>query len=194
MRFVVLALGLLALAPARARAEWQIKPFLGVTGGGSSTFLLTYPENPASVVFGANAGWLGEVVGFEGDVAYSPAFFHEGQKPGLISGSGVTTVTGNVIVAMPRRLTEYTLRLYFVGGAGMIRASLEGQLGGLDISETLPAMDLGGGVTGFLTKRIGLNWDVRHFRSLESVDERDSSSPPGSFSFWRATMAVAIRY
>jgi hypothetical protein len=193
MKIVVLALGLLALAPTQALAEWQIKPFLGVTGGGSSTFLVTYPQNPASVVFGANAGWLGEIVGFEGDVAYSPSFFHEGVN-GVIGGSGVTTATGNVIVAMPRHLTEYTLRLYFVGGAGIMRASLEGQLGGLEISETLPAMDLGGGVTGFLTKRIGLNWDVRHFRSLESVDERDSSSPPGSFSFWRATMAVAIRY
>jgi hypothetical protein len=194
MRFVVLTLGWLALAPTQALAEWQVKPFLGVTGGGSSTFLLTNPENPASVVFGANGGWLGEIVGFEGDFGYSPAFFHEGASPGLITGSGVMTVTGNAVIAMPKHLTDYTLRLYFVGGAGMIHVNVEGSSGGLVASETLAGMDLGGGATGFLTKRVGLNWDVRHFRSLAAIDLRNSGTEPGRFSFWRVTMAVAIRY
>ena len=194
LRFGVLALGLLALAPARVSAEWQIKPFLGVTGGGTSTFYLTdFTGNPKSVVFGANGTWLGEVIGFEGDFGYSPAFFHEGSPVPLITGSGVATVTGNAVIAVPRHLTTYTLRLYFVGGAGIMRVNIESANGVLDSSETLAAMDLGGGATGFLTKRIGLNWDVRHFRSLHAIDPRDSPEP-APFSFWRATMAVAIRY
>jgi len=182
------------LSPAQASAEWQIKPFLGVTGGGGSTYVDTEAGNPTGFVLGANAAWLGEVVGFEGDFGYGPSFFHAGL--GQIAGSSVTTLTGNIVIAVPRRLTEYTLRLYLVGGAGMMRVDIEGEFGGFALSERLPAMNLGGGATGFLTKRIGLNWDVRRFRSLGAIDERNSISPTGPepFSFWRAIMAVAIRY
>ncbi len=55
-------------------------------------------------------------------------------------------------------------------------------------------MDIGGGVTGFLSKRIGLGWDVRYFRSLGTGEERGQSFGPEQLSFWRANMAVAIRY
>ena len=222
IKSATVAIGLFMLSPARASAEWQIKPFLGVTGGGGSTYTLTDAGNPPSVSFGVGAGWLGEVIGLEGDFGYGPSFFHEGL--GQIDGSSVTTVTGNVVIAMPRHLTEYTLRLYLaggagmmrvnieyhldverhlysmplylVGGAGMMRVDIEGEFGGFALSERLPAMNLGGGATGFLTKRIGLNWDVRRFRSLGAIDERNSISPTGPepFSFWRAIMAVAIRY
>jgi hypothetical protein len=195
-RFGALALVLVAFVPTPAAAEWQIKPFLGLTGGGHSTFVSTDPGgNPPSAVLGASGGWLGEVVGFEGDIGYTPGFFHSGVF-NVISGSGVTTLTGNVVIAMPRHLTDYTLRLYFVGGAGMMRVNIEGVNLGLLASQTMPAMDLGGGATGFLTKRIGINWDVRRFRSLGAIDERNSNSPlgPEPFSFWRASMALAIRY
>jgi len=194
IKSATVAIGLFMLSPARASAEWQIKPFLGVTGGGGSTYTLTDAGNPPSVSFGVGAGWLGEVIGLEGDFGYGPSFFHEGL--GQIDGSSVTTVTGNVVIAMPRHLTEYTLRLYLAGGAGMMRVNIEYQFGGLEVFETLPAIDVGGGATGFLTKRIGLNWDVRRFRSLRAIDERNSISPTGPepFSFWRASMAVAIRY
>ena len=40
----------------------------------------------------------------------------------LVSKSSVLTFTGNVIVGLPRRATEYTLRPYFVGGFGLMRA------------------------------------------------------------------------
>ena len=51
-------------------------------------------------------------------------------------------------------------------GAGMMHVSIEGRLGALHVSRTLPAMDVGGGVTGFLNEHVGLNWEVRHFRSV----------------------------
>ena len=195
MRLGVLALLLLAAAPVRASAEWQVKPFVGVTsgGGGTTTFLLADPAGSKSVVFGASTVLLGEVIGVEGDVGHAPGFFTSLPRD-LILGSSVTTLTGNVVLAMPRHLTDYTLRLYFVGGAGMMHVNISGQNDAIVISETLPAMDLGGGVTGFLTNRVGLNWDVRHFRSLGAIDARDSIGPPASFSFWRVGMAVAVRY
>ena len=32
--------------------------------------------------------------------------------------------------------------------------------------DNLPAIDVGGGVTGFVTNRVGVSWDVRYFRSV----------------------------
>jgi hypothetical protein len=58
----------------------------------------------------------------------------------------------------------------------------------------LPAMDVGGGLAGFLSKRIGLGWDVRYFHSIGTGKEPFQSFGPEELSFWRANMAVAIRY
>jgi hypothetical protein len=50
-------------------------------------------------------------------------------------------------------------------------------------------------VTGFLTQRIGLNWDVRRFSTLRGEGETVGNSFGNEqLSFWRATMAVAVRY
>jgi hypothetical protein len=63
----------------------------------------------------------------------------------------------------------------------------------LPTSSTLKAMDLGAGVTGFLTKHIGVTWDVRYFRSIDRTIEAGQSVGPEHLSFWRANMAFAIR-
>jgi hypothetical protein len=201
----LLAVALLVLAPAHAFAEWQVKPFFGGTFRGSTTFLdFENAVGSPTFVFGASAQRLGEVFGLEGDFGVAPGFFSGGEGSQAIgcqaSGtlcvvhSSVRTLTGNVVIAVPRRLTTYTLRPYFVGGAGIMHASSELALGAPGISSTLPALDLGGGVTGFLSKRIGLGWDVRYFRSLGTGEERGQSFGPEQLSFWRANMAVAIRY
>jgi hypothetical protein len=57
----------------------------------------------------------------------------------------------------------------------------------------IAALDVGGGVTGFLTDRLGLNWDLRWFRSLRGRQQGVSLGRE-KLSFWRASMAVAVRY
>jgi hypothetical protein len=96
---------------------------------------------------------------------------------------------------MPKRMSRYTLRPYFVAGAGIIRAQIDGGFGTLHVASTLPAMDLGGGATGFLSDRVGLNWELRHFRSIRGKGELAGSSfSKEQVAFWRATMAVVFRY
>jgi hypothetical protein len=203
MRRRLLALALFALAPSPASAEWLIKPFFGVSFGGGTTLLdFENAAGSANRVYGVNGQLLGELFGVEGDFGFGPGFFQSSADSGLpcqtntlcVVHSSVRTLTGNVVIAVPRRLTTYTLRPYFVGGAGIMHASSELALGAPGISSTLPAMDVGGGVTGFLSKRIGLGWDVRYFRSLGTGKERGQSFGPEQLSFWRANMAVAIRY
>ena len=193
MRIAVLALTLLLLRPAPARAEWQVRPFFGVTFGGSTTFfdLEQAADNP-NLVIGFNSVLLGELIGFDADVGYAPSFFQGGGQH-LVTRSSATTLTGNVVVALPRRLAEFTLRPYFVGGGGFMVARIDDTSKVLGVSSTLPAVDLGGGVTGFLTDRIGVSWDVRHFRSFGGKT-RGLSIGRERLSFWRANMALVFRY
>ncbi len=188
--------GLLLLAlPSAASAEWQIRPFVGVSFGGSTSLFFSNLENAAdkpNVLFGISGALMGEIVGVEADVAHAPGFFQSSTGQ-LILSSSVTTLTGNITVGLPRRMVEYTLRPYFVGGAGWMRARSNDFLG-VNVDENLTAVDFGAGVTGFLTRRIGLSWDVRHFRSVNGQALPGISDGPVQVSFWRANMALAFRY
>ena len=193
MRIAALTLTLLLFRPAPARAEWQLRPFLGVTFGGRTTFYdLEQAAGDPNLVIGFNSVLLGELIGIDADVGYAPGFFQSGGQH-LVARSSATTLTGNVVIALPRRLTEFTLRPYFVGGAGLMRARIDDPLKVLSVSSTLPAVDVGGGVTGFLTDRIGVSWDVRHFRSFGG-NTRGRSIGREQLSFWRANMALVFRY
>lgn len=174
-----------------------MKPFLGATYGGSTTFTTYVPvpgveqSNHGHTAFGVSGLWLSEVFGLEGDFGHTSGFFAGTDAP-LVIESGVTTYTGNVVVAMPKRLAQYTLRPYVVGGAGVMHIRLD-TVGGLQTLSNLQAMDLGAGVTGFLTKHLGVSWDVRYFRSIDRTREQGASFTSEHLSFWRASMALAIR-
>jgi hypothetical protein len=180
--------------PASARAELQLRPFLGLAFGTSTTFTPDPAGGDKSpkLVYGVSGGLVGEFVGVEADFARWSGFLTPNES--IITGSTVTTLMGNLVVALPRRLAEYTLRPYFGGGAGLVRVSVELPLAGLNYSRNMTGIDLGGGVTGFLTRRIGVSWDVRHFRARRPDAVVGDSFGAERISFWRANMALAIRY
>jgi Outer membrane protein beta-barrel domain len=183
---------LLASATSVSATEWQLKPFIGATYGGSTSYNIVQLFPPkAHFVFGASGMLLGEIFGVEGDFGHTSGFFQDSNNP-LVTDSGVTTTTGNIVLALPRHLAEYTLRPYIVGGAGVMHINI-GYQQNSGTSSTLKAMDLGAGVTGFLTKRLGVSWDVRYFRSIDRSIESGQSVGPERLSFWRASMALAIR-
>ena len=196
-RWLALALCLL---PAQAAAEWQVRPFIGFSFGGATTFV--DPEHAIetqNVGVGISGGWLGEIFGFEGDFGRAPGFFQADVRDPvverLVLTSSVTTLTGNVVVALPRRMAGYGLRPYFSGGAGLMHVDAFGKFGVVEHNRTLPALSLGGGVTGFLTNSVGLSWDVRRLNTLRGEGETQGKSVGREqLSFWRATMAVAVRY
>ena len=182
-----------------ARGEWQFRPAVGVNFGQDTTFGL--PQVGGSIgriSWGGNVSLIGDIVGLEADVSRRSRFFPASgaQGAGIVQGSSVTTLTGNAILTLPSHLVEYTLRPYVVGGAGLMAVRINQSVDIFDVSLNMKATDFGGGVTGFLTKRIGLNWDVRHFRSFSGGPElslfRSTGSP--KLSYWRAQMALAIRY
>lgn len=195
MRLTLLALALLLLSPSGAAAEWQLRPSLGVTFGGGTTFVdLEHAAGAPNAVIGVTGVLLGEFIGIDADFAYAPGFFQSGDRH-LVLKSSAATLTGNIVIALPRRLTEYGLRPYAVGGVGIMHARIDDWLDVLHVATTLPAMGLGGGVTGFLTERVGLNWDIRHFHSIgRKPESRGVSLGAEQLSFWRANMACAVRF
>jgi hypothetical protein len=185
--------------PASAHAEWQIRPAASFNFRQQTTLLGGDTADDAGASrfgLGVSVGLIGNVFGLEADLGRRSDFFPaRPNASGNVLGSSVTTFTGNVTVALPKHLAEYTLRPYFVGGAGVMAVRIAQKSSLLNVSLDMNAMDLGGGVTGFLTPRIGLNWDVRYFRNFgESRELPGQSLGPPALSFWRANMALAIRY
>jgi hypothetical protein len=197
LRLAVLVLGLV-LAPAAARAEWQVKPFGGVTFGGSTTLLIDFDKQAGKpkLNLGVSGLWLGEVLGVEGDVATTAGFFSgdPGSRQTLVLRSHVATLMGNVVVAMPRRISQYGLRPYAVAGLGGMHISIDDNFQALPFTNWLSAWDVGGGATGFLNQFVGLNWDVRLVRTLRPEKEVTGTSlGPEKLSLWRATMGISVR-
>jgi hypothetical protein len=194
MRFRYLVLAAVLLMPGTASAEWQIKPFLGLTFGGGTTLVdLEEAAGDPNLVYGGSVLLLGNIFGIEGDVGFGPGFFESGDQI-LVTDSEVTTVTGNVVVTLPRRATQYTLRPYLVGGFGLMHVRKADVIEAFDSTRNLAAINVGGGATGFLTDRVGLSWDLRYFRNVTGP-EVGSGLLVGEarLSFWRATMAVVFR-
>jgi len=194
-RTVVLVAGLLLMSARTDAEDRQIRPFIGATFGGGTTFVdLDHVVGKANRAIGASAVFLGEVVGMEVDIADAPGFFESDGKH-LVRGSRVTTLSGNVVVAAPHKLTEYSLRPYVVGGAGLMRVSTTTTFSVFDVSKVIPVLDVGVGIVGFMTNRVGVYWEVRRFQSVGgNTGSVGLSWGDEQLSFWRATMGVAIRY
>ena len=187
----------IALRAGRAdAADWQLRPFVGFTFAGDSTFApnVGAPGKVHSTV-GINAAWLGEILGVDIDVARTPGFFQTGDASDLILTSSVTTLTGNVVVTAPRKWTEYVLRPYVVAGGGIMRLRATDYFQVFEVAKVRPAIDFGAGAFGFITSRVGVLWEVRRFQTIGGDDQLSGISfGAEKVSFWRATMAVAIRY
>ena len=191
---VVVALSAMAATEADA-ADWQIRPFVGFTFAGDTTFVdFDHAVGKLHTTIGVNAAVLGEIVGLDVDIARTPGFFQTGDANALVLASSVTTVTSNVVISVPRRFAEYVLRPYLVAGGGIMRVREEDYFSLFQISQTRPAFDVGAGAVGFITQRIGVLWEIRRFQTIGEQTQLTGISLSGErLSFWRATMAVAIR-
>ena len=184
---LVLTVGFAVLSSRAEAAEKQLRPFAAVTFGSETTFVVAQGATNLAVGVGADILW--NIVGIDVDVAHAPGFFESTE---LVLSSSVTTVTGSVVLTLPRQMTGYSLRPYFVSGGGFMRVRISDALEALLIRATLPTFDIGGGATGFVSERWGLNWDVRYFRG-SNREAKGLSIGSEQLSFWRASMAVVLR-
>jgi hypothetical protein len=199
-RTAILSLAVVLCGFSRdARADYLFTPFIGGGFAGHTSFLnLEQAEGSTQLIFGGSAGWLSAgILGLEGDLAYAPRFFERDNLAGQITGSHLVTLSGGVIVAVPQRLTGYSLRPYLIGGGGLIHSGItyvESAGAPLfpSVDDNSPGFNVGGGAIGFLTPRTGVRFELRHFQTFER--EADLAGEVSArLSFWRFTAGVVIR-
>lgn len=187
---------ILAGAPVPAAADIFVSPFLGLKFKGDSNELDLDRDDGARDAKMA-VGISGVVVmdkgfGLELELAHQPRFF-ERKNNSLVTRSGVTTVSGNLMLALPISITRESLRPYAVGGLGWMHASANDLFGFLPISNDFLGLTVGVGAVGFIGDVTGLRFDLRYLKSISSSDVSDLSGDRARLSFWRATVGLVFR-
>ena len=192
-RITVAALILALFAPTPAFADFFITPFAGIKFAGDASIVdFDSGASNTKFTFGGTAGVLGDgLFGVEADVAYLPRFF-ERSTGTLVVRSHVFTLMANIIVAVPRTITGYSLRPFVSGGAGLMHVNIDDVLDVLPVNSSLLGLNIGGGATGPLTQLMDVRMELRWFKSLTTGS--DTPLLPGTaLSFWRATVGLTIR-
>ena len=192
-----------AAAPAKASADWLFTPFIGMNWGSSVTFADEFgdfdDEFEKRGTFGASLAWMGAgIAGFELDFGYTPNFFESTEGSGNFDygDNNLTTMMANVTIGAPIGGTSgMGIRPYASGGLGIIRSRIGDAEDLFDVSSNDWGFNLGGGIAGFFTDKVGFRGDVRYFRSLaddEPDDELDVAL--GNLQFWRGSIGVTFRF
>jgi hypothetical protein len=183
-------------SPRETRADYLFMPFIGGTFARQTAFVqgLEQGEGSTPVIFGGAASWLSTgIFGFEGEFAYAPHFFERDDPADIILGSNVTTVTGNVIAAVPLSVSQYSLRPYVIGGVGLLHSGISYIPPTSPVGDNSWALNVGVGAIGFLSPRTGVRFELRHFRTFEREPSLVDLEVLPKLSFWRATFGVVIR-
>ncbi len=162
IRLSAVVVAVLALAPAPARAQGFISPFIGYNFGGDSAncaSLTSCEEKHTN--FGVAIGAIGGVLGFEEDIAFAKDFF--AQTPG--TESNVFTAMSNLVVAVPAG----PVQPYVLGGVGLVRQHVSLNPTAITADNNAIGYDIGGGVSVFFQKHVGIRGDIRHFHTLQDV-------------------------
>ena len=180
----VLALAFVTASPQAAHADWLLTPYLGVTFGGDA--------DKQQVNYGLSAAVLGGgIFGFELDAAITPNFFDT--DSGVIDDSNVSTVMANLMVAAPAGTPA--LRPYASAGAGLIRLKATSVGNVFDVDDNSFGVNVGAGVIGQFSPRVGIRGDIRYFRSVQDAEDGDGIDLDLSgFNFWRGTLGVTFRF
>ena len=180
--------------PGTAIAEWHFTPLVGLTFKGRTSGIRDW-EEAASKVHKHFGGAVTVVrvgtVGFEGLFVDAPAFFKH--EAGLVDEGRSLALMGNLVITAPRRWTEYTLRPFFSGGFGLMRVNNVDNLGAFPVRDNLAGFNLGGGAIGFFTKRTGVRFDLRYFRTLRPVEENPISINSVRVRYMTASIGLVIR-
>lgn len=189
---VVAVVAVLAL-PGTAGADIFVSPFAGLKFKGDTNDLdLGNGATDAKLSIGLSGVVLSDQgVGLETEIGYNPRFFERAGD--LLTRSGVTTVFGNLLLALPISLTRESLRPYAVGGLGWVHASANDQIGFNAVSNDFLGLALGVGAIGFVSDTTGLRFDVRYLKSVSSADISETTRESARISFWRATIGLVFR-
>jgi opacity protein-like surface antigen len=188
---ILVCSGVLLLLPVTASAQAQLTLFVGGNFGGDSGVSLDESINDTSKLdFGARAGILAGIFGGEFEVGYTPNFYGKGT---VFDSSSVLTMMGNLVLGVPAG----PVRPYAVLGLGLIRRTIDYAQGpgqpGVAVTDSRVAYDLGGGVSLFFRKHVGINADFRYFRNFSTGNVLMDMSDD-KFNYARGAIGVTFKF
>jgi opacity protein-like surface antigen len=184
----VAAVAAICLLPSTARADILLTPFAGLTFGGVT--------DTTRGMFGVAASFTaGGIAGLDLDFGYSPSFFGDDDDADPFDpDTNMITLMANLRLAAPLGGTEGPgVRPYVSGGVGLLRT----QVDATDLFEGITSnswgVNVGAGVNGFFNDNVGMQGEIRYFRSFDDFLE-DFEVDLGSFDFWRGSVGVTFRF
>lgn len=187
LRLGVLAIGIAIGTATPARPQGFISPLIGFDFGGDAQCPnLTGCQDKkvnASVSFGA----MGNVLGFEEEIAYAPDFF--GSAAGL--SSSVLTLMSNVML-VPK---IGPARPYVEGGIGLIKTHVDLTTTSVfTTSNSGLGWDVGGGVIGFIGPHVGLRGDLRYVHAFQDLTVLGFTLSNAKLNYGRASVGVVLKF
>lgn len=175
-------LAVLAAAPA-VHADTMISGHAGKAFGGDL--------NDSRTTYGGALTFMGDgAFGFEIEGGYTPDFF--GDADDFLGENNVTTLMGNILLGS--RFGE-SGRVYASVGGGLLKSRVEDVDQFFDVSRNDFGVSGGVGAMGFFGNNLGVRGDVRYFRNIGDPEpDNEFDIDFGSFSFWRGTAGIVLKF
>lgn len=189
----LLTLVLLLATPTIARAEIFAVPFMGMKfGGGTSIFDIEFVSGAKKFTMGGAVMSIDRgILGYEASFGYLPGYFERDNEL-WATGSFAIDLTGSVLLSLPPDVTAGGLRPYFAVGAGLAHLQANDKLNLFQVRRTVPVANLGGGAIGLITNNVGVRFDYRYVRSLQT-DDGSLANVGRRISYNRFTVGLLLR-
>jgi len=191
-RIFALAVVSVVAAAAPARADGFITPYIGYNFGGDSANCQTLTNcEEKHTNIGVSLASASGIFGFEEDIGYATDFF-----------ASVPGTDNNVFTAMSNVMAGWfagPVQPYLLAGVGLIRThvSFNPATSGPETSNAF-GYDLGGGVSGFVSRHLGFRGDLRHLHTFQDVAILHVGPinlvPDERLDFWRASIGLSLRF
>jgi hypothetical protein len=199
LRSVTLFIALTLTTGVPAYADWYATPAIGWTFG-TSAVVPAFPVDiqegvdRKKLTLGGTGTLLGRgMFGIEGDFSLIFAPFQPNPED-LVKNGRVTTAAGNFVIATPLRFSGVGLRPYASAGPGLLRIAARDDSDTFSFARNMFALNVGGGVIGPLSEKRAVRFDLRYFRSLNGSDHTKTPPVEWSYSFWRASIGVMLKF
>ena len=185
--FGFLAIGITIGTTTQARAQGFISPLIGYDFGGDAGCPNLNNCEDTKINMSVSIGAMGNVLGFEEEVAYAPNFF--GSAPGL--SSSVLTLMSNVML-VPK---IGPVRPYVLAGIGLIKSHVEFTTGSvLTTDNNHLGWDIGGGLMGFIGGHFGVRGDLRYVHSFQDFTVLGFTLGDSQLNYGRASAGVVLKF
>jgi opacity protein-like surface antigen len=182
-----LAIGFTMGAAIPGQAQGFISPLIGYDFSGDAGCPTLNDCEDKTVNVSVSVGRMGQVLGFEVEVAYAPDFF--GTAPGL--SSSVLTLMSNVMLIPD----QGPVRPYVLAGVGLIKTHVElTQASVFATDNNNFGWDVGGGLIGLLGDHFGIRGDLRYFHAFQDLTVPGFTLSDSTLDYARASVGLVLMF